>query len=95
MSRLEVKVLSAGSWGRRFPSACLTRDFGSLLLLVDLVLLIFLVLLLKVVQVANVGLLHAHQAGQTLHVLVPEAAKTEREFFFPSTLTQHNNAVVW
>lgn len=48
-----------------------TCDLGSFLFLVNPVLLILLILLLKVIQVANVCLFHAHQAGQALHVLVP------------------------
>lgn len=47
-----------------------TCDLGSLLLLVHPVFLVVFVLLLEVVQVADVRLLHAHQTGQTLHVLV-------------------------
>lgn len=53
-----------------FVPVFFTCDLGSLLLLVNPVLLVLLILLLKVVQVADVSLLHAHQAGQALHVLI-------------------------
>lgn len=65
---------------KRRKKTLVTCDLSSLLFLINPVLLILLILLLKVIQVADVCLFHAHQAGQALHILVPGQEKVTETY---------------
>lgn len=75
-----------------FFVSSVTCDFGSLFLLVDLVLLILFILLLKIIKVADVCLLHAHQARQALHVFISASQEAHNRISNP--VSPHRTAAL-